>query len=107
MGTYRPRDVIIAPFPFNDGRGNKNRPAVILSVENDQLLLAPCSSKPADNVPSVRIDLNDFEEGGLDLFDESYILIIHHARVPTKKILSKKGRLTTEAFMDIKRMLRY
>ncbi|MCP1714835.1 mRNA-degrading endonuclease toxin of MazEF toxin-antitoxin module [Methanocalculus alkaliphilus] len=106
MGTYNPRDVVIAPFPFHDGRGNKNRPAVVLSAGDNQLLLVPCTSRPADRIPSIRIDLDDFEEGGLDLFDESYILTTDQTWIPVRKILSKKGRLTNEAFMEVKRIAR-
>jgi hypothetical protein len=101
MNPYRPRDVVIVPFPFQQGEGKKNRPAVVLAVESDQVRLAPCTRRSADGISAVRIDLDDFEEGGLDLFEESNVLIAHHATVPVKKVIKKKGKLTKEAFEAI------
>ncbi|MDO8841422.1 MAG: type II toxin-antitoxin system PemK/MazF family toxin [Methanocalculus sp.] len=107
MNPYRPRDVVIVPFPFQQGEGKKNRPAVVLAVESDQLLLAPCTRRPADGISAVKIDLEDFEEGGLDLFEESSVLIAHHAKVPVKKVVKKKGRLNEDTFNSIIRPGRF
>ena len=101
MHSYQPRDVVIVPFPFLHGESRKNRPAVVLSVESDTALLAPCTRRAADGISAVSIDLEDFEEGGLDLFEESTVLIAYQTTVPIKKIQKKKGKLTKNAFENI------
>lgn len=101
MGSYRERDVVLAPFSFYPGENAKVRPAIVLLEEQGALLLAPCSRRQAGSVSAITIDLDDFEEGGLELFEESVVLLAHQAKVPKRKVITKKGRLTREAFEKI------
>lgn len=101
MSSYRQRDVVLAPFSFHKRDSIKVRPAIVLGEESGDLLLAPCSRRKADSLPSITISLDDFEEGGLELFEDSVVLVAHQAHVPKRKIISKKGRLTMEAFERI------
>lgn len=101
MSSYQQRDVVLAPFSFYQGDSTKVRPAIVLSEEAGTLLLAPCSRRQADSLSAITISLDDFEEGGLELFEDSVVLVAHQAHVPKRKIIKKKGRLTLEAFERI------
>jgi len=101
MSTYKKRDVVLAPFSFYPGDQPKVRPAIVLSEESGDLLLAPCSRRLPESLSAITIDLDDFEEGGLELFEESVVLVAHLTKMPKRKVISKKGRLTKEAFTKI------
>ncbi len=101
MSTYKKRDVVLAPFSFYPGDPPKVRPAIVLSEESGDLLLAPCSRRLPDSLSAITIDLDDFEEGGLELFEESVVLVAHPTKMPKRKVISKKGRLRKEAFEKI------
>jgi len=101
MSSYRQRDVVLAPFSFYPGDAPKVRPAIVLSEESGDLLLAPCSRRLPESLSAITIDLDDFEMGGLELFEESVVLVAHQAKIPKRRIISKKGRLTREAFERI------
>ncbi|KUK70963.1 MAG: hypothetical protein XE11_0280 [Methanomicrobiales archaeon 53_19] len=101
MSSYKKRDVVLAPFSFYPGDTAKVRPAIVLSEESGDLLLVPCSRRLPDSPSAITIDLDDFEEGGLELFEESVVLVAHLTKMPRRKIISKKGRLSKEAFGKI------
>jgi mRNA interferase MazF len=63
----------------------------------DEVWLCPVSSKPSSDAPSVPVSLEDFSFGGLDLFEESYILISRVYRIRCGEIIGKKGRLCGES----------
>ncbi len=74
MGHYTRGDVVIAPVAFEERNGIKTRPAVVIATgRNNEVYVCPVSSKPSFDAPSVPITLDDFSEGGLDLFGESYV----------------------------------
>jgi mRNA interferase MazF len=56
------------------------------------------SSEPVDG-SCVPLGLHDFAHGGLDLFEESYVLTSSCSRVSAGEVLGKKGRLSDE-FME-------
>jgi len=101
MSSYRQRDVVLAPFSFYPGDSPKVRPAIVLLEEAGDILIAPCSRRQTDSLLAITIDIDDFEEGGLELFEESVVLVAHQAKIPKRRIISKKGRLTREAFERI------
>lgn len=102
MGHYIRGDVVIAPVAFEERRGAKTRPAVVIATGgNDEVYFCPVSSKPASDAPCVPISLDDFSEGGLDLFGESYVLTSRIRKIRSGEVIGKWGRLTDESMTSI------
>jgi PemK-like protein. len=98
MGTYRRGDVVLAIVPFNGYDGAKTRPAIVLAAREDgDLAVCPVSSRPATDAPCVPIGLDDFSEGGLDLFSESFALTSRITVIQAGAVIAKKGRLSKDA----------
>jgi len=97
MGQYTRGDVVLASLALEDRGVAKTRPAVVIATGGqDEVWLCPVSSKPSSDAPSVPVSLEDFSQGGLDLFRESYILISRVLRIRCGEIIGKKGRLSGE-----------
>ncbi len=97
MGHYQRGDVILAPVAFEERSGAKTRPAVVISAsENGDVHICPVSSRPPTDAPCISICLDDFSEGGLDLFEESYILTTRIRTIRSGEVVGKRGRLTQE-----------
>lgn len=97
MGTYTRGDVVLAAVPFNGYDGAKNRPAIVMAArENGELLVCPVSSRAPAGAPCVPIGLDDFCEGGLDLFSESFALTSRVTVISNRAVIAKKGRLADE-----------
>ena len=102
MGQYRRGDVVIAPIAFEEQSGVKIRPAVVIATgKNNEVYLCPVSSKPASDAPSVPISLDDFSEGGLDLFGESHVLTSRVRIIRSGEVMGKRGRLTEQSITSI------
>jgi hypothetical protein len=100
MGYYVPGDVLLLPIELGGIRGKKARPAVVVGTDGDQfLLVCPISSHPPGDDSCLPLELEDFAEGGLDLFTGSYILVSHTCRIRKSGVIGKKGRLTRQ-YMD-------
>jgi mRNA interferase MazF len=101
MGHFVRGDVIIAQVPCFGRSGAKLRPAVVVgNTRNNELLVVPVSSQPSTDSPSLPLSLDDFLEGGLDMFSESYILISHVSTIHPRDVVGKRGRLTSE-YVDL------
>lgn len=97
MGHFVRGDVIIAQVPCFGRSGAKLRPAVVIGSNRDQeLLVVPVSSQPSTDSPSVPLSLDDFLDGGLDMFNESYVLISHVSTIHPRDVVGKRGRLTSD-----------
>jgi mRNA-degrading endonuclease toxin of MazEF toxin-antitoxin module len=97
MGHFVRGDVIIAQVPCFGRTGAKLRPAVVVgSDRNNDLLVIPVSSQPSADSPSLPLSLDDFLEGGLDMFNESYVLFSHVSIIHPRDVVGKRGRLTSE-----------
>jgi mRNA interferase MazF len=102
MSHYSRGDVVIAPVPFNERSGAKTRPAVVVFVTSDgNVYVCPVSSKLSTDAPTLPISLDDFADGGLDLFSESYVLTSRVSVIGSGEILGKRGRLTDECTREI------
>jgi mRNA interferase MazF len=102
MGHYKRGDVVIAPVSFEERNGIKTRPAVVIATgNNNEVYVCPVSSKPSFDTPCVPITLDDFSEGGLDLFDESYVLTSRIRIIRSGEVIGKRGRLTEESITSI------
>jgi mRNA interferase MazF len=97
MGHFTRGDVIIATVPCFGRSAAKLRPAVVLGTDrNKDLLIVPVSSQPPTDTPSIPLSLDDFTEGGLDMFNESYVLIAHVSTIHPGNVAGKRGHLTNE-----------
>lgn len=102
MGHFRCGDVILASLAISPSDTPKIRPAIILGSDADGNLIAcPVSHKPSFDSTSVPLSLDDFREGGLDLFSESYILVAHPVKIRSGDVKGKKGRLNDESVIQI------
>ena len=97
MGRYQRGDVILAPVAFEERGGAKTRPAIVIfAAENGDVQICPVSSRPPTDAPCIPISLNDFSEGGLDLFEESYVLTTRIRTIRSGEVVGKRGRLSPE-----------
>jgi mRNA interferase MazF len=102
MGQYQRGDVILAPVALDDRSRVKTRPAVVIDCGKTGILqVCPVSSKPPSDAPCIPITLDDFSDGGLDLFGESYVMTSRVLSLQSRIVIGRKGRLTTEALADI------
>jgi mRNA interferase MazF len=102
MGNYLRGDVVIAPVAFEKRSGTKTRPAVVIATgQTQEVYLCPVSSKPSSDAPCVSISLNDFSEGGLDLFGESYVLTSRVLVIRSGEVIGKRGHLSEESFASV------
>ncbi|MGB7992295.1 type II toxin-antitoxin system PemK/MazF family toxin [Methanoregula sp.] len=102
MGRYVRGDVILASVPFEERHGTKTRPALVVSVrENGDLIVCPISSRPPSDAPCIPIGLDDFSEGGLDLFSESFVLTAKVSTIWAGEVIGLKGRLTADAIAEM------
>ena len=97
MGQYARGDVVLASLALEDRGVAKTRPAVVIGTGGqEEVWVCPVSSRPSSDAPSVPLSLEDFSQGGLDLFRESYILISRVYRIRCSEVIGKKGRLSGE-----------
>jgi mRNA-degrading endonuclease toxin of MazEF toxin-antitoxin module len=102
MGQYVKGDVLLASVALDDRTLPKTRPAVVIGTEEPgKVYICPVSSKQPSGAPSIPISLDDFSEGGLDLFVESFVMTSRVLTLTSGKVFGKKGRLTTEALTEI------
>jgi len=102
MSHYIRGDVVIAPVAFEERNRAKTRPAVVIAMgQTHEVYLCPVSSKPPSDASSVPISLDDFSEGGLDLFGESYVLTSRVFVIRSGEVIGKRGRLTEESITSI------
>lgn len=67
MGRFVKGQVVVAPFPFSDLSGSKNRPAlVIASLSGDDLILCQITTVTRIDSYTIHLANNDFVVGSLD-----------------------------------------
>ena len=108
MTRYFPGDVVLASMNLSGPGGKKVRPAVVLGeCERNSFLLCPVTSHMPERGDFLPLGLDDFEKGGLDLFDESYVLVSEAGPVDGRYILGKKGKLVSSRFKEISGRVRF
>jgi mRNA-degrading endonuclease toxin of MazEF toxin-antitoxin module len=100
MSRYVFGDVILVPFLYEDETA-KVRPAIVIATQSDgDLICCPIRSSPRAGALCIPITIDDFDEGGLDLFSESYVQTDTVRMVKSGAVIGKKGQVT-EDFMEI------
>ncbi|GAB7015620.1 type II toxin-antitoxin system PemK/MazF family toxin [Methanogenium cariaci] len=100
MKGCRPGDIVLAPFRL--GNSTYPRPLVILSVaEAEEMQVCPVTSRPPSGSPALACSLHHFREGGLDLFEDSYILVHKQGTIRERSIRYKKGTLESDYFRTV------
>lgn len=103
MGRYASGDVLLASVRIGGVGEWKVRPVVVVAAEESgSLLVCPVSSKPSSDAPSVPLSLDDFAQGGLDLFGESYALTAYPLTIRAADAIGKKGSLQPETLAAIR-----
>lgn len=102
MGSYRRGDVVLVRVSFEDRGEAKTRPAIIIAATTSgEIRICPVSSKPPSDAPCIPISLDDFSEGGLDLFGESYVLTSRVRTIRSGEVIGKRGQLTADSIDEI------
>jgi mRNA interferase MazF len=102
MGQYQRGDVILAPVAFEERGGAKTRPAIVISAAgNGDVQICPISSRPPSDAPCIPISLDDFSDGGLDLFSDSYVLTTRIHTIRSGEVVGKRGRLTPDCIASV------
>ena len=102
MGHYLPGDVLLASIALDNRTSPKTRPVVVISSSDDgRIRVCPVSSKPPGDAPSTPLTIDDFTSGGLDLFQESYIMTSRVVTLESRQVIGKRGRLAADSLADI------
>ncbi|MFA5267382.1 MAG: type II toxin-antitoxin system PemK/MazF family toxin [Methanoregula sp.] len=102
MGQYVKGDVLLASVALDERTPQKTRPVVVIRIkEPDGLHICPVTSRPPTDAFSLPLSIDDFANGGLDLFGESYVMTSRVLIIRSSDVIGKKGRLTPESLADI------
>lgn len=102
MGEYFVGDVVLAPVLFDRSGSVKRRPAVVVAREDGgRLRVCPVTSRASPDLPSVPLEIGDFATGGLDLFEESYVLPSYLATIRSADVVGKKGRVNEDFLKEL------
>ena len=63
MTNFDPGDIVSVDFPYSDLQGRKRRPGLVLSGDNEDLLLARITTRPAAEQGDIA--LSGWSEAGL------------------------------------------
>lgn len=67
MEKFIKGDIVVVPFPFSDLSNSKRRPAFVVRDFGEDVLLAQITSKSYRDEFAIQINLNDFNEGSLNV----------------------------------------
>ena len=102
MGQYVRGDVLLACVALDSRTPAKTRPVIVVGTsDNGMVRICPVSSKPPSDAPAIPLTLDDFSRGGLDLFEESYVMISRVTTIRTNEVIGKKGRVTPQYLAEI------
>jgi hypothetical protein len=102
MGTYFPGDVLLARVRLPGRSDPKTRPVVVRAcLPGGVLEVVPVTSRIPVHGSCLPLSPGDFGEGGLDICDESYVLVGITVTVTTGEVIGKKGRLNAKTMADI------
>lgn len=103
MATFAKGDVVIVPFPFSVGTGEKNRPAVVVAplafAANTDYLLALITAQNVPDPNIIVLDVTDIDNGALNR--QSYVRPTYLFTVIEARIHLKVGTLRTEKMTQV------
>lgn len=107
--TAQPGDVVLVRFPFTDLTTTKLRPAVVLAIHGDDLIIVGIFSSPPQPSQQTWIVLGsqerNFSETGLkttSVIKAERIAVIEHSVV-----VRKLGRLSASQMEKVKRAVKH
>ncbi|MBO4522710.1 MAG: type II toxin-antitoxin system PemK/MazF family toxin [Methanomicrobium sp.] len=107
MSEFFIGDVILAPVFLGQGSEVKVRPAVVMGdCGRDKINICPITSRTPREGPVITIELDDFEKGGLSLFEESYLIVSQNFTVRKSEVVGKKGKLRADKVSEIRRAVK-
>ena len=102
MSRYLPGDVVLVSIAIDTRAGAKIRPAVVVrSRGNGTVEICPVSSQPPSDSASTSLSIDDFAQGGLDLFSASYVMTGRVFAIRNVDVIGKRGRLVPEYLRTI------
>jgi len=108
MMNLEPGSIVLINFPFTDLQSSKVRPALVLSVKGDDVIILGIFSKVPDDLREswISIDESDpaFPQTGLkkaSIIKTEKIAVVHQSLI--RRVL---GRISSELMQQVKQTLR-
>jgi mRNA interferase MazF len=106
--SYQRGDVVLIQFPFSGLAGQKDRPAIVMSVDIyhhrwDELLVVAITSKPPRTMRPTDCPVQDWQAAGLQ--QPSWVRS-HLATVHRQLVIRMLGNLTTSDMQAVEAGLR-
>lgn len=103
--VYSAGDVVVVPFPFDDGSGEKRRPALVVSTEAfnrrlDRVILVPITTT---RVPATTYLAVELERGSLPA--QCNVLPDHVNTLSQRLIAAKVGRVAQPLLAKVLRVV--
>lgn len=100
------KELVLLPYPFSDMKGNKVRPALIISNDffnkkSDDCIMAPLTSVIKDEPYSIIIEQDNLSSG--KLFKKSRIRVDKIFSIEKKLVVMKIGSIKDKIFEQIKK----
>ena len=99
MERFIKGDVVVIPFPFSDLSQFKKRPALVIAVLEEDLILCQITSKYKRDNYAISLNQSDFIEGNLKI--DSYIRPNKIFTVHKDLILYKIGHIKEEKLYEV------
>lgn len=99
-----PGEIILIPFPFNDFKSTKTRPALVLTKknENNDIIIVAITSQP-EQKQTIQISNQDLAVGKIPLI--SYIRYNKILTVNTQIVTKKVAKLNRTKLAELKNNL--
>lgn len=102
MGKFLPGDVLLTSVALDDRTVPKTRPVIVIGAEaSGKVHVLPVSSRPPSDAPCLPLSIDDFAGGGLDLFEDSFVMTSRVVIIRSSSVIGKKGRLLEESLAAI------
>lgn len=91
-------DIVVVDFYFSDLSASKRRPAFVLAVQSDDIVLAEITSK-SRGIDDILIKNQDFQQGKLK--EESWLRPLRLLTLHKSRIIYKAGHLKSSKINEI------
>jgi len=96
--NYKKGDIVVVDFHFSDLNIIKRRPACVLVVDENEIILAEITSK-SRGINDILLKRQDFKEGALK--EDSWLRPLRLATYHRSKIVHKVGHLKDNRIAEI------